>query len=329
MAGPLRMIVWPGMPDQRALQLAGRRVGRELEIEVISSNEDLEELLDSQPPFDLITPSDYLVEKLVAQGRLADIADGVGEKWENVEGWARRPDWDPDESFCLPLAFGTTGLLRSSSRASGLDTWEQFFDPGEGLRIGLLDEVREVVGAALIASGHSPNATASDQLEQAGRLLERQRDSVRSVTSDDFTGPVERGEVDVHHAWSGPASMAVRNDPDLRYVVPGEGALLWTTTGAVPVDAPDPEAATRFLRELADPELAAMAVTNGGYSTPNAKARAVLPAELDRDRALFPDQETIGRCQTLTSLSGEGERAMTLVRDRYSVSRGRAVDSRM
>ena len=328
MTEPLRLVVWAGMPDPGALASVGRRIGRELEIEVISSNEDLERLLESQPPFDLITPSDYLVEKLVAHGRLADISDGVGKKWENLESWARHPVWDPEEAFCLPLAFGTTGLLVSESRTSGFESWEQFFSPEEDMRIGLLDEVREVVGAALIASGHSPNEVALDLLDQAGRLLRQQRNSVVSVSSDDFTGPVERGAVDVHHAWSGPASMAVRNDSDLRYVVPREGALLWTTTGAVPVDAPDPEAAVRFLRELADPELAAMAVTNGGYSTPNAKARAVLATELDRDRALFPDEETIRHCRTLTSLSREGELAMSSVLDRYSVPRGRAVDSR-
>lgn len=326
---PLRLIVWPGMPDSGALEAAGRRIGRELEIEVISSNEDLEGLLDSEPPFDLITPSDYLVEKLVAEDRLIDLSERFEGGRGDFEGWARNPLWDPDEKFCVPLAFGTTGLLHSSSRLPGLESWSQFFEPAPGARVGLLDEVREVVGAALIAAGHSPNETAAGPLEDAARLLDEQCEAVCSVSSDDFTGPVERDEVDVHQAWSGPASLSVRQNPDLAYVVPREGALLWVTTGAIPAGAPDPEAAARLLETLIEPELASLAVINGGYSTPNRRVREVISPELQADRALFPDEETILRCQALSSLTADGERAMADLLDRRAGGQEREVDSRI
>jgi len=329
MPDPLRLIVWPGMPDRGALEAAGKRIERELEIEVISSNEGLERLLESEPPFDLITPSDYLVEKLASQSRLTDLSVWFDRKRDDFEGWARNPLWDPDEKFCVPLAFGTTGLLHSSSRLPGLESWSQFFEPAPGARVGLLDEVREVVGAALIAAGHSPNETAAGPLEDAARLLDEQCEAVCSVSSDDFTGPVERGEVDVHQAWSGPASLSVRQNPDLAYVVPGEGALLWVTTGAVPADAPDPEAAARLLETLIEPELASLAVINGGYSTPNRRAREVISPELQADRALFPDEETILRCQVLSSLTADGERAMADLLDRRAGGQEREVDSRI
>jgi spermidine/putrescine-binding protein len=329
MPAPLRLIVWPGMPDRGALEAAGRRIGRELEIEVISSNEDLEDLLESEPPFDLITPSDYLVEKLVAEDRLIDLSERFAGRRADFEDWARNPSWDPDEKFCVPLAFGTTGLLHSSRQLPDLESWSQFFEPAPGMKVGLLDEVREVVGAALIAAGHSPNETASGPLDDAGRLLDAQRDAVGSVSSDDFTGPVERGEVEVHQAWSGPASLSVRQNPDLAYLVPREGALLWVTTGAIPADAPDPEAAARLLEALIEPELASLAVIYGGYSTPNRKAREILSPTLQADRALFPDEETILRCQVLSSLSPDGERAMADLLDRHAGGQEREVDSRI
>jgi len=329
MPAPLRLIVWPGMPDRGALEDAGKAIGRELEIEVVSSNEDLERLLGSEPPFDLITPSDYLVEKLVAEDRLLDLSDRFADRRADFEGWARHPSWDPDERFCVPLAFGTTGLLHSSSRLPDLESWSQFFEPAPGTKVGLLDEVREVVGAALIATGHSPNETGTGPLEDARGLLAAQRGAVHSISSDDFTSPVERGRVDVHQAWSGPASLSVRQNPDLAYVVPREGALLWVTTGAVPADAPDPEAAARLLRALMDPERASLAVVNGGYSTPNREARQVLSPELQMDRVLFPDEEEILRCQVLSSLSSEGERAMADLLGGQEGGQAREVDSRI
>ena len=98
----------------------------------------------------------------------------------------------------------------------------------------MLAEVREVVGAALIAAGHSPNDTGAAALEAASGLLERQRWQVARYDSDDFVGPVVAGSVIAHHAWSGPAAHAVRAHPGLRYVVPDEGAVLWVTTGGDP-----------------------------------------------------------------------------------------------
>lgn len=331
MAPPLRLVVWPGMPDVGGLEEAGRRIGRELDLTVISSNEDLEALLETEPPFDLITPSDYLVEKLAGAGRLSDLSAEFEGYRDRLSEWSRRPGWDPEERFSFPLAFGTTGLLHAVGRTGSLDSWSGFFDPGAEVSVGLLDELREVIGAALIAVGRSPNSSEEAALADATNLLERQRPAVRSVSSDDFTGPVERGEIAVHHAWSGPASMAVRRTPGLRYIVPREGALLWVTTAAIPVDAPDPEASRQLLVELLDPEIAAAAVVNGGYSTPSRLAQETLPDTLRTDEALFPDEETIRRCLTLTSLPPDEERRLETLWAgfRKPQAAARAVDSRI
>lgn len=329
MARPaLRLVVWDGMPDRAALEAAGSRVGRELEVTVISSNEDLERLMASEPPYDLVCPSDYLVEKLVAGNGLADISGALSDRWEALDDWARSPAYDPGESHCLPLAFGTTGLLRSDDRALGVDSWSDFFDPPGGTRVGLLDEVREVVGAALLANGMSPNDYSARSLREVSSLLDGQEPSVVSVSSDDFTGPVAENRADVHHAWSGPASVVVRRNPDLSFVLPDEGALLWVTTGAVPADAPDPEAAIRLLHELTDPALGIMAVLKGGYSTPSRSIRGALPEKLVRDRVLFPDPELIARCQTLVALEPEAEASLTEFQARLEALGERSVDSR-
>ncbi len=310
MSDPLRIVVWPGMPDGGGLELAAGSIGRELEIEVISSNEDLEVLLDEQGPWDLITPSDYLVEKLVDGRRLADLdPDGRLDR-DVLAGWARHPAYDPDERYSWPLAFGTTGYLYDSAAARGHERWEDFFRPAPGVEVGLLAEVREVIGAALIALGLPPDSTGPEALAAARELLDGQLSAVRSVSSDDFTGPVESGRVAMHHAWSGPAAMAVRRHPGLGYTVPEEGALLWVTTAAIPADAPDPEGARDLLAALTTPEIAKLAVENGGYSTPHLGARDLLADELRDDPVLFPSAEVIGRCDTLRPLSAEDERAV-------------------
>lgn len=306
----LRLLVWPGMPAPEALGEVGRRLGVAIEAEVISSNEDLLARMDDGGPYDLVCPSDYMVERLVAGGRLNRLDPDRLPSLGNLADWARGRPYDPDGVHCVPLAFGTTGYLYDRSRVGEQEGWDALFGSAEGVPVGMLSELREVIGAALIAAGYSPNETRDAALSEARGLLEAQAPSVVRYSSDDFVGPVVGGEVAVHHAWNGPSSVAVRAHERLGYVVPGEGAVLWITTGAVPVDAPHPAAAHAVLESLLDPALARPTVERYGYSTPNAAARRALPPELREDPTLFPDEGVLERCEALRDLDPDGLRKL-------------------
>lgn len=306
----LRLLVWPGMPAPEALGEVERRLGVALEAEVISSNEDLLARMDDGGPYDLVCPSDYMVERLVGGNRLARLDPDRLPSLGNLAGWARGRPYDPNGANFVPLAFGTTGYLYDRSRMGEQWGWDALFEPVEGAPVGMLSELREVIGAAMIAAGYSPNETGDVALSEARGLLDAQAPSVARYSSDDFVGPVAEGEVAVHHAWNGPSSVAVRTHERLRYVVPREGAVLWITTGAVPVDAPDPAAAHAVLENLLDPALARLTVERYGYSTPNAAARRALPPELREDPVLFPDEGVLERCEALRDPGPDGLRKL-------------------
>lgn len=303
----LRVLAWPGMPAGEALDRAAERLGWPVSVSVVASNEALEAELGRAGPaaFDLIFPSDYLVERLAASGRLLPL-DHDALPLDRLADWSVAAAHDPGCRWSVPFAFGTTGYLTRFKRAT---SWQDLFDPPARTRVGMLEEVREVVGAALIASGHGPNETSQPALAAAGALLARQRPSVARYDSDDFITPVLSGEVGIHHAWSGPAVWGTRRQSRLRYVVPDEGAVVWITAAAIPAGAPDPVASTALLRELMDPELAALTTLQNGFSTPNEPARRGLPDDLRDDEGLFPAADTLARCHPLHDL-GEDERLL-------------------
>jgi spermidine/putrescine transport system substrate-binding protein len=313
MARALKIAVWPGMPDPDAIDEAGRRIGREVETTVISSNDSLEHLIATEPPFDLITPSDYLVARLRARDGLLELDRDRLPRLESIAAWVTDPGWDPGNLHSVPFAFGTTGYLYDRDIVGAAPSWNVLFAPEPRTRVGLLDEVREVVGAALIAAGCSPNATDSKSLDLAQAVLADCAGQVASVSSDDFVSPVEDGTVVAHHAWSGPAAMATRNSDRLAYALPAEGALFWVTTAAVPADAPEPDASHELIAALMEPELASLATRNGGYSTPDETARAALPPELRDDPVLFPPADVLDRCIGVEDLGGEAEKRMEAV----------------
>jgi spermidine/putrescine transport system substrate-binding protein len=302
----LRVLAWPGMPAPEALDEAGRRLGATVHALAVSSNEAVESLMSSTAPFDLVFPSDYLVERLVGAGRLLPL-DGTRLPLGRLTAWAKAAVHDPGCTHSIPFAYGTTGYL-CDARMAGATTWDALFRPPAGARVGMLGEVREVVGAALIAAGHTPNDTGAPALAAARRLLEAQRPRVSRYDSDDFVGPLLDGSVIAHHAWSGPSAHAARANPGLRYVVPDDGAVLWITTGAIPADAPDPGMSHALLRELMDPRLAALTTERYGYATPNDAARGLLPPSLQADSALFPDRDTLQRCHTFRDKGPEEQR---------------------
>jgi spermidine/putrescine transport system substrate-binding protein len=274
-------------------------------LEIVSSNEAIEERLRAGRVYDVVCPSDYMVERLRSAELLSPLDAERLPGRAGLGSFFRDPPWDPGLEHSIPLAFGTTGILFRRSGVPDADSWMTLFDPPANQSVGMLAEVREVVGAALLASGHGINQTTSRALADAAALLKAQAPRVIAYTSDDFISLTVAGKVVAQHAWSGPAAMAVRGDPGLGYSLPREGACLWTTTAAVPVNAPAPAAAHRLIEALLAPELAAATVVAEGFATPNDSARAVLPAALRDDPVLFPPPWELARCQIMRDVGAE------------------------
>ncbi len=305
------------MPAGAALAEAGRRIGVRVEAEAVASNELLEERM-AGAQFDVVFPSDYLVERLIARGELLEL-ELPRAVLDRLLPWAHAAPHDPGCRRSLPFAFGTTGYL-CDARLAGAGSWDALFQPPDGLAVGMLAEAREVVGAALMARGRSPNDVRDQPLRDARKLLLGQRPRVAGYSSDDFVRPVVRGDVAAHQAWSGPASAAVRAHDGLRYVVPEGRAGRWVTAGAVPAGARCSELARRLLIELADPELAALTTATEGFATPSRVARDLLPRDLREDAALFPPEEVLNRCCAFHDLGGH-EASLTRIYDEVVAAR--------
>lgn len=294
------------MPAVEVLREVGERVGRCVAIDAVASNELLAERAADPGGYDLVFPSDYLVERMIAAEQLCPLAhDRLG--LEHLADWVWSTAYDPGCRFSVPFAFGTTGFL---TRGAGTTSWAALFAPGPDARVGMLEEVREVIGAALLASGYDPNDVSDAALDAARELLVRQRPSVVRYDSHNFVDPIVSGEVSLQHAWSGPAAAALRRDSTLRYVVPQEGAIHWVTTAAIPSDAPDPERSHALLAALMDPELAAQTTERTGFATPNESARRRLPEALRNDTVLFPDADVLQRCRPLRDLGPDEPRLL-------------------
>ena len=170
----LRIITWIGMPGQQIIADVSRKIGTGIECVEVSSNEEILEKLNADPNYDVVFCSDYLIEYLIALRRLEPLKHPKIPNLKNLSSWAQNLDFDPGNHYSVPTAFGTTGYIYRRSISKKCRSWGTLFSPKDNLRVGMLSEIREVFGAALLYLGNSPNPETMSQIDEALNLLKRQ-----------------------------------------------------------------------------------------------------------------------------------------------------------
>jgi spermidine/putrescine-binding protein len=166
----------------------------------------------------------------------------------------------------------------------------------------MLDDPREVFGAALQRMGASLNTTDPEQLRRAQRLLLEQKPLVRTYSSSNFEELLLTGDVWLSHGWSGQFAKAMDEDPDIEYVVPREGGSLFIDSLVIPAGAPHPELAHAFIDFTLEAEIAAEICRTMRYTTPNRAAIPLLPEAIRRNPAIFPPEDVLARAELINDV---------------------------
>lgn len=236
-----------------------------------SNNEELlAKLQAGGGGYDLIVPSDYIVQALIAEKLIQPLDKSVVPNLKNISADFLNKPYDPQSEYTVPYTWGTTGIVYNSKHVKNeVDSWNVLFDEKYAGHISLLDDTREVLGAMLRTLGHSTNSTDKEQLEAAQKRLVELKPRVRLFASDPKQHLLS-GDVWIAHIYSGDAQQVVRSNPDLKYIVPKEGGVIWIDNLAIPAGAKNADLAHAFINTILETENAKAITQELGYSTPNA-----------------------------------------------------------
>jgi spermidine/putrescine transport system substrate-binding protein len=245
--------------------------------------------------YDLAVASDYAVEVLRRDSLLQPLEHAHIPNLHNLQQRFRELPFDPGNRYTVTYQWGTSGLGirtdRVDTAGKQLDTWRLVFDstaqPGPFV---MLADPRETIGAALLYLGYSANSTDSVQLAAAESLLLQQRP--RLLTYAPFANGrdlLASGDVVVAHNYSGDILMAQQEVPGIHYVIPREGAILWTDNLAVPARAPSKYTAEVFINFILDGSVGGRLSNFTRYATPNAAALPHIEESLKNDPSVYPD----------------------------------------
>jgi len=289
---------------------AERERGTKLEIveDFYLSEAEMTAKLRAKARYDVAIPIDYLLDTLVRDGAMhtLDLA-----KLPGVQHLAPEfPPWrgKDDRVYAIPYLWGTTGIGYDSDHVETPTSWNALFDPRYAGRISVIDSKGDVMDQALLAAGMDINSNDKQRIKDEiwPRLLE-QKDILRAYDSNPARALVA-GETWIAQIDSGDLLRARTQKPSLRYVIPREGAALWTDYLAIPVAALEPEIALRFLEHLLDPAVAAQNVNVLHYGTPNATALANGLVQDAGDPQIYPAPELRKKLQVSENwLGGTGE----------------------
>jgi spermidine/putrescine transport system substrate-binding protein len=166
----------------------------------------------------------------------------------------------------------------------------------------LLDDPREVFSVTLLALGYSPNDQDPQHIKQAYLKIKALIPNIKLFNSNAMPAIVIDDDVAIGIAWNGDIHKAQGENPNVSFVFPKEGFVLWVDNFAIPKNAPHLENAYKFLNFMLRPDVAAQATLTFGYATANKKSLAYLPLKLRRDPIVFPTQQILSRGQFQTSL---------------------------
>ena len=224
-------------------------------------------------------------------------------------------NFDKGRSFTMPWQSGMTAIGYNKKVVGELTSLKQLFDPKWKGKVSLFSDARDTTGLVMLMDGKKPSeATIDDILAAVEKVEEQNRNGqIRRFTGNDYTTDLTKGNVVISMAYSGDVGQLKKDNPDLEFVIPEEGAILWSDNMLIPQKPRTAYGAEQFMNYVYDPEVAARIAEAVGYISPVEGVKEILAAkspELAEDPLLFPDEETLGRLSTYPNLTVEEEQEM-------------------
>lgn len=276
----LDVYIWSGYLDPELVAAFEREENCTVVESNYATNEELRaKLQGGATGYDLVCPTDYAVVQLVQDGLLLPIrAENVPNR-KHLGPAFRRPAYDPELTHSVPFQWGVTGIAYDTKAVTPPPTsWSDLFDPAKAQRfagrMSFLADPREVMGGALLSLGHSPNTRVAAEIAAARERCLALKPLIAAFDSDDPGAALVQGQTLVAQGWSGTFANAQKDDPDIGFLVPKEGAFRYVDNWAVPKGAADRDLAERFIDYMLRPEVAAALVNARLYASCNETAKA-------------------------------------------------------
>lgn len=272
--------------------------------DMFDSNEEMyQKLVSSGIPYDVVIPSDYMIERLAKEGRLKEIDTSRLTNYGKIDDSFKGRAYDKDEKYSVAYMWGTLGIMYNTKKVTEtVNSWDILWDAKYSKQILMLNSQRDALGLSLKRLGYSMNATKESEINAARDELLTQKPLVADYGVDTLKEAMISGAYALSIAYSGDAYYMMQENPDLNFVVPDEGSNLFVDAMVMPTTGQNEQAAYLFIDFMCSTEIAKANAEYINYSTPQTEALSLLSEEMRNSPVYNPSQEVIARCETFIDL---------------------------
>jgi spermidine/putrescine transport system substrate-binding protein len=186
------------------------------------------------------------------------------------------PSYDRGNVYTMAWQSGITGIGYNKKLVGHeITSWDDLQDPALKGKIGMFGDTADLPNSAILAIGVNPENSTPADWQKAADWLKKQRPLVRKYYDQSYIGQLSKGDISASMAWSGDIFQANASGADLEFVVPKEGAAIWTDNMCIPVHAQHPRDAMTYMDFVYDPKIQALITDYVNYITPVPATQAI------------------------------------------------------
>ena len=235
---------------------------------------------------------------------------------KNLIDRLKSPPFDPNREFSMPWQSGMTGIIYRKDKVKRKpQSVDDLFNPAYKGKVTFLTEMRDSVGVVTAWQGNDPEKASLDQYMKAVDKLQEEVDSgqIRGFTGNEYLKDIPKGDSWVIFGWSGDAVQLKADNPNVDFVLPESGGMLWTDNMQIPVGAPHAFTAEKFIDYVYQPEVQAPIEAYINYICPVNGTKEVLEKTdkaLAENPLIFPDKAVFDNTYIFQDLKPDEERQL-------------------
>ena len=257
------------------------QTGATVNVDYFESNEQMYIKVANGESFDVLVPSDYMIERLIKEDLLQPLDK---EKLNNLDLLSEDVmglDYDPENEYSIPYFWGTVGIVYDKNKVSEEDLEKEgFLDTKYKGDIYLYDSERDSFMMALKALGYSMNTTNEQELQEAYEWLVQAVETMEpEIVTDEIIDNMAQGRKALGLIYSGDAAYVMSENEDMGFYMPETGTNIWSDAMVIPKNAENPELAYAFIDYVCTYEASMDNSSYVGYTSPNKEVMDELSGE--------------------------------------------------
>ena len=280
----LHVYNWGEYTGENILREFEEKTGAKVVMENFDSNEQMYIKVANGEAYDILVPSDYMIQRLIQEGYLQKLnhskLDCLDKLCDDVVGLP----YDPGNEYSIPYFWGSVGIVYDKTKVDLEDLEREGFDIFKDQKykgqIYLYDSERDSFMMALKALGYSMNTENEDELQAAYEwLVECVQTMEPEIVTDEIIDNMAQGRKALGLIYSGDATYVMSENEDMGYYLPESGTNLWSDAMVIPANAKNPDLAHEFINFASDYEGAYDNSSFVGYSSANQEVMDTLSGE--------------------------------------------------